>query len=106
MPGISTPGLPMEPSVKAPGFELQDRAGPGAGRVGCPTPEGGLAMRGRRPHVVDRAALGPSLTSGPPPGTPLWVLFCLYCPSLSLPLRGSGAEAQPSHTPHVASTVR
>lgn len=41
---------------------------------------------------MDRAALNPS-TSGPPPGTPLWVLFCLYCPSLSLPLRGSGAES-------------
>ena len=54
---------------------------------------------------MDRAALGPSLTPGPPPGAPLWVLFCLYCPSLSLPLRGSVAEAQPSRTPHVTSTV-
>ena len=54
---------------------------------------------------MDRAALGPSLTPGPPPGAPLWVLFCLYCPSLSLPLRGSVAEAQPSRTPLVTSTV-
>lgn len=65
---MTTPGFPTEPLVKAPGFELQDRAGPGAGGVGYPTPAGGPVMREQETPCCGQGSSGPI----PHTWTPTW----------------------------------
>lgn len=82
----------MEPSVKAPGFELQDRAGAWGWKGWLSDPRRRPSNEGQETPHCGQGSSGPIPHIWTPTRAAAWCSSPLL-PSLSLPLRGSGAEA-------------